>query len=641
MTPSTPDRKLPKLTMSRRVFMTLVAGLAVTGGGLAAALSRFLKFSPHTGSTVPTGEWQPKPVVYWHENQVTIMFHIDQNSSMELEEISQLLRLEDLNQFLNIHGLNLKTFGPSDVPSFPQADSISHMHDGNDLYDSCGKWLLSPPTGQGTLVLCSFHVESTALANPKSSSDVTSLQESDKAASTRPVVNIINRNLDALRQDKNMPVIAAMPNWLGGATQDVIHGCPVVPPIPVENSCAAWKITLQPLSPTMQSMTGDGVTVFVLDTMPTADQILKASQQSENNNLLLKDIAARLQNGSITIKHQMLPQSLWENAPHYLSTGKDIYGQLVGFDMPDHGLFVTGIVHDLVPNAKIEWIRVLNDFGVGDLTVLVDALQGIQRRLEMGDLRNRPVVINLSLVMTPYQEVLLPLWFGSDYFSGVNTLEDMTRETEFLRVPLHTVIQSLTRLGAVIVASAGNDSNSLEMPMRMGPRYPAAFPEVISVGAVDKNGEVTRYSNYPALPPQQNGIVTYGGGLPKPVPPSSTDCMTGARNIDALVGIYSSPYYPALSVEDCQEQYAAPAGNNAWAYWSGTSFATPIISALAARVLEKLKDSDVPSHLWSTEVQKAITTPTGQQDILGTTLDLQPTFGASLLKATQVCQSMK
>ncbi|HYX50053.1 MAG TPA: S8 family serine peptidase, partial [Ktedonobacteraceae bacterium] len=115
------------------------------------------------------------------------------------------------------------------------------------------------------------------------------------------------------------------------------------------------------------------------------------------------------------------------------------------------------------------------------------------------------------------------------------------------------VIQSLTAAGAVIVAAAGNDSNTPEKPGRQSPRYPAAFPEVISVGALNNCGNAASYSNYPALPPQHNGIATYGGDRPEPVPmipvgqpippgtfgPDPHD-MTAAKDVDGVVGVYSA-----------------------------------------------------------------------------------------------------
>nr|MEB3860283.1 S8 family peptidase [Desulfurococcales archaeon] len=53
---------------------------------------------------------------------------------------------------------------------------------------------------------------------------------------------------------------------------------------------------------------------------------------------------------------------------------------------------------------------------------------------------------------------------------------------------LHQVIIAAYNLGIVIVAAAGNDGAS-------SPSYPAAYPEVIAVGAIDQNGDVPSWSN--------------------------------------------------------------------------------------------------------------------------------------------------
>ncbi|MBV9711466.1 MAG: hypothetical protein JO011_11230, partial [Ktedonobacteraceae bacterium] len=65
--------------------------------------------------------------------------------------------------------------------------------------------------------------------------------------------------------------------------------------------------------------------------------------------------------------------------------------------------------------------------------------------------------------------------------------------------------------------------------------------------------------------------------------------------IDSILGVYTAPFYPALSETDSLALHSpAPVSYPeyqltppvTWAHWMGTSFATPIISALAARVLE-------------------------------------------------------
>jgi len=247
---------------------------------------------------------------------------------------------------------------------------------------------------------------------------------------------------------------------------------------------------------------------------------------------------------------------------------------------------------------------------VGVIKTLIEALVGIQYRMlpinpvtqKEGDLYHKPVVINLSLVVGPPE---------SDMHSfGLN--KDMVKS--WLK-GLYAVIRSLTISGAIFVASAGNDTDPRmnQSEKRFWARYPAAFADddsdrnaaakIIPVGAINQHGKAATYSNYPG----PNGIATYGGDLPEPDPwlPSAVSHLVTHVDttvpIDALRGIYTAPVYPALSKNDHypppspkldpkHPEYPAP-NSNAWAYWSGTSFATPIISALAARVLENQKSS--------------------------------------------------
>ncbi len=552
----------------------------------------------------------------------------------------------------------------------------------NNLNSPTGKYLFRSPSGKGTIVVCFLHGQSTGMA--PSMPNMTSMHGSGKnntseSDTTRDIVTLIHRNLDRLQQDGKIPIVAAMPNFIGGGTQSegpIGHGCPITPPIPVPggDACAShpgsWPITLPELSDTMQEMTGKGVTVFVLDSIPTLERIRSAAQGAGDNNLLLKDMVARMDSKvpsitppaitppSIIIDHQKVPRRIATR----IQTGKDVFGRLFGFKMPDHGLFVAGIVHDLAPQARIECIRVLNDSGIGDFAVICKALEDIQTRMETEGEKLGQVVVNLSLVITPADEEIAGLWYGDDCCCHAEDLASMMNEVKLLRLGLHTVIKSLTTRGAVVVAAAGNDSNAdarydsmgmprgmgMGLPARLGPRYPAAFPEVISVGAVYKDGSAARYSDFPALPPNHNGIATYGGGIPDAVPPATLPpgapppppgAKTWAIVTDAVIGVYSSPNFSMLSATDLPPaDYHAPGDSNAWAYWSGTSFATPIVSAVAARVMQGLKSSAISP---GQSVQDIITTATGQKAILATgiTLKTDTVFGVgvSVLKAEQQC----
>ena len=108
--------------------------------------------------------------------------------------------------------------------------------------------------------------------------------------------------------------------------------------------------------------------------------------------------------------------------------------------------------------------------------------------------------------------------------------------------------------------------------------------------------------------------------------------------IDSLRGLYTTPYIPALSMNDANSSTTAPAGieypekdvpdNNAWAYWSGTSFAAPIIAGLTALVLqaEAPASADVRQHVIALAGTQTVSwrVPDSGVPILGPVIYAQP-----------------
>lgn len=487
------------------------------------------------------------------------------------------------------------------------------------LNSPVGKYLFAPTSGQGTLAMCFFHCSNPSLA-PSSSRHGNGKEGATTADTTKVVAKLINQNLDKLKQDGHIPLVSAAPNWISGGAPAIGSACPASEPIPVPEDRAhtRWHFTLPELSDSLKALKGDGVTVFVLDTMPSEAHIRQAAQHIGNKNMLLQSVVAAMNNmpPSIVIP---TPKSIPARLDT-IQTGKDIYGRRFGFKMPDHGLFVTGILHDLVPNAKIECIRVLNDSGVGDLGMIIDALHEIQQRMAKQEVKR--VVVNLSMIIVAPDANLPDLWFADDS-THTEGLAAMIQDIDLLLAGFRMVIQSLvTQQKAVVVASAGNESDANNfhgmnggVSHRFGPRYPAAFPEVISVGAVDNEGLATPYSDYPSIPPNHNGVATYGGALPQPVPPQPEPLVkTHAVVKDAAVGLYSSSHYPTLSASDTPpDEYTDD--SHGWAYWSGTSFATPIVSSLAALLLQAQQKGDLPANM---SIEDLITTALGQQLLTAT-----------------------
>jgi len=580
---------------------------------------------------------------FWRKQQVVVTFHsaiplVLENGVNQGDPILKQLDLdsqrETLNTFLKGHGLNytLNFYKPIEDrdsagsrPSRGPARVYRPVKNGDSqefrprverrsLYPSArhhGRGRFNPPPGVYLFGLSkpiqsefgkvatsiSTFFDFTPTGNAVSSGRGDDGEGKGAPSNRSPVVDIVNTLNKGLRMlnGQQVPISAASPNWLLGGAEYIPQGCPLTPPIPVDDACSFWHFHLPLLSPQeLHSMTGEGVTVFVLDTLPERDVISNAATRAGDDNLLLFDVSR-----NVTFNYDIW--NYWLAHPGdpripALAVGKDVYGRHIAFKMPDHGLFITGIVHDIAPHARIECIRIMNDYCVGDSNLFLNALQYIQNRmLPGGDLYQRPVVINLSNVMPTREEAQSA---GLDPDAGV---------TDSVLIQVSQSITALTELGAIFVASVGNEAD-LRSGMRPPALHPAAFGNppvaihgVIPVGAVDKDGNATSYSCYPG----PNGIATYGGEVPAVDPPEPPSRDPDVIVCDAVRGIYSAARYPALSKDSFPPNSPAPQhkapNSRGWAYWVGTSFATPIISAVAARVLElQLKGGpvgDVPATI--------------------------------------------
>lgn len=142
---------------------------------------------------------------------------------------------------------------------------------------------------------------------------------------------------------------------------------------------------------------------------------------------------------------------------------------------------------------------------------------------------------------------------------------------------LHEVISWLSARGMLVVAAAGNDG--LSAAVRPEERLPAHYdmdnspPSVIGVAAVTNSVTAADFSNR-----GDRGVAVLGGNATDSGP---TDPPAVTRNsngdFDAVVGIYSNPVFPFADDPPSPQQQ----NQTGWAFWSGTSFATPIVSAIA------------------------------------------------------------
>jgi subtilisin family serine protease len=391
----------------------------------------------------------------------------------------------------------------------------------------------------------------------------------------------------------------AAPDWLFTGTWDGDPGQggtggPGAYPVPAVFSDTSWygcpvDDPDAPFAFHLNEEIGPGgdklVEVAILDTVPTPCDLERAYRYFHVDHPLIASLFG--ENGQFKIPNDRLRIDYADPALmdplNMPGTGMGLLGY--GYTLADHGTFITGIVHTIVPKAKLRLIEVLNDYGVGSLMTIAAGLEKLKpgnRDLDC------PLVVNLSLMMN------MPLDDGHDW---VGPEWDRLRSQPFQRRMtrfVHWVLDVLRGQDVLVVAAAGNDGKA-GVPAPAA-RYPAAFDDVIGVGALNKDYQMVgglydvvraTYSNV-ADNPGYNGFCTFGGDA---LPDGKTDPTKG------MLGTYIAefPGHSGLT-------------RNGWARWAGTSFATPVVAGVLARLktegvanpVQKLRDL-VPEPLTNSE----------------------------------------
>jgi subtilisin family serine protease len=209
-----------------------------------------------------------------------------------------------------------------------------------------------------------------------------------------------------------------------------------------------------------------------------------------------------------------------------------------------HGTFVCGQIRLVAPGCRLIPLKALGGNGVGNNFSIAKA---IYHAIDSG-----AAVINLSL----------------------GTYED-----SYL---LRTACATASAAGITLVAAAGNDSTFL-------PIYPAAYPGVISVSAVDTLDEIAGFSNF-------------GDSIDV--------CAPGVEMYSSLTGEYD------------------------WGTWSGTSFAAPLVSATCALVLALDPD------MTGTEMEAYIRSTSEKELWSGTISPPDPLYGYGRVDASNAVWSI-
>lgn len=261
------------------------------------------------------------------------------------------------------------------------------------------------------------------------------------------------------------------------------------------------------------------------------------------------------------------------------------------YNLCDHGLFVADIVNHIAPGAELVVYRVLNNYGAGDLPTVANAME---HAITQARNDGKKLVINLSLGFAPelrfLEEFLATpaftltrgsLWAGHVAYAIQQGTRDPETELHALGRPELDALRRIFAMGdldgVLVVAAAGNDSartpDITTTQGVVGPRVPAAFESILGVSSVVEKleqkggGAVFRFAPYSNdddfAGTRDDGIAAFGGDI---------DTKTGVTT-DGVIGLYVSPAFPSGAVN-----------TSGWARWSGTSFATPFISGLAACV---------------------------------------------------------
>jgi subtilisin family serine protease len=189
-----------------------------------------------------------------------------------------------------------------------------------------------------------------------------------------------------------------------------------------------------------------------------------------------------------------------------------------------HGSFCAGIVQQIVPEAEIVVSKKLDSDGLAHELRIARALVGeVRAGLKAG----RHVIVNLSF--------------------GAETADDERPIALGVALELIDEESRKTGLDAVVVAAAGNFGHDR-------PCFPAAFPTVTAVAALTQGMLPAEWSSRGAWV----DVSTIGEGVRSTYVPG-----TEAPSVDA----------------DFEEF-----PKDAWALWSGTSFAAPQVAGAIAKI---------------------------------------------------------
>ncbi len=278
------------------------------------------------------------------------------------------------------------------------------------------------------------------------------------------------------------------------------------------------------------------------------------------------------------------------------------------YDSSDHGLFIAGILHLLVPKVKIHVLEVIGNYGGGTFTSFA---AGLHKVIKLHGQSTAKAFINCSFTLaipvdghddgendddccggkkrstTSDQQTT-----GKQVAPAIpETLASFTAKHEEFAEQLNDLFtalaDSIQTIGAKVFAAAGNDSDKERGKPEKETRYPAKLASVTGVGALKRDGKTpANYSNSPDQP-ESAGFWAFGGDYidnAHPLPGTGDYVDSGEGIISIFTGnlnINPNPYCDDDAKQFDRDLYINPYG---FAEWKGTSFATPMLVGRLAQL---------------------------------------------------------
>jgi hypothetical protein len=304
---------------------------------------------------------------------------------------------------------------------------------------------------------------------------------------------------------------------------------------------------------------GEGVDVAILDTAPCAQDLVAAYKEWPDHPLIATLLGP---NGKL----HLYPATYNELLRLTCTSLNDH-----DYKMTDHGLFIAGIIHSIVPKAEIHLIEVLNQYGVGDFTSFAQGLLKVWTEIFKPD---RLGVVNCSFTFESPRHNNHCRHMGQTGDPDAEfeqAVREFSKSDQATQLTLEFLFNQLYGLGKQAIAAAGNDARDRDTE-RTPARYPAALKSVKGVGAFPKSLEKLPTGKYrPSVfsnlseSPNKKGVVIRGIGT-----------LGGEEGEGkGVLGLYLGEF---------------PGGwenDSKWAWWAGTSFAAPILTGTVASILSR------------------------------------------------------